>query len=439
MQTYSRKEGSSDSSAIDVSIIMFTYNHAEFVSQAIESILMQEHNLAIEILICDDGSIDGTDKVLKCYKKKYPNLFKLKCFKMNSGYPTRNSYQMMRAARGRYVAFLEGDDYWISPHKLQAQYDFLERHQRYSAHAGNIQVVDENNEVIDNTSVYSPKADKVYTLNDFKTLVMPAMAGGFLCRNIFSEEDLTIMYKADKSMGDYTIYMLCLLHGDIYQSEEIIAAYRYRCVSGGTNFNSINKGNKYREYSFLRYWICLERYIRRHKDKNYRIIIIKDGIMNFGNKYSAAAMLTLLLKAGDLRRLLIYFLSRIAVYDGGANREKKCVSTKSWSQFLLDGSPIIIFGAGHMASLYLDAYAWKNNVLFLVDNDAAKQNTSFKGYLIKNPNVILKQKGKYKILIANDQYEAEIEKQLLDMGIKSYYCFCSMQSERITTRLLRWL
>lgn len=439
METYNGKVDCLNSNGIDVSVIMLTYNHAKYISQAIESVVMQKHNLIIEILIIDDASTDGTDQILRDYKKKYPHLIKLKCNKINSGHPTLNGYQAIKSARGKYIAFLEGDDYWISLHKLQKQYDFLESHQQYSAHAGNIRVVDQNNEIIENTNFYSPQKNGTYTLNDFKTMQMPAMGGGFFSRNIFMKEDLTIIYRADKIMGDITIFMLCLLHGNIYQSTEILSAYRYICVNGGNNFNSINKENKYKEYNALRYWISLEKYVREHKYSDYRIDIIKWGIFSYGKKYSSVAMLKLFLNAKELKYLLIYFLSKYSLYYTDAVVETKCHGNKTWNEFLRDKSPLVIFGAGQMAARYIDEYAWKNDICFIVDNDLKKQNTSYKGFLIKSPDEILKQKRRCKVLIANEKYEAEIEQQLIDMGIKSYYCFCTMQSKRIINKLLRML
>ena len=439
MEACKRVTDCSNTNTLDVSVIMLTYNHAKYISQAIESILMQEHNLTIEILIIDDTSTDGTDKILRNYKKKYPHLIKLKCNKINSGHPTKNAYQMIKSARGKYVAFLEGDDYWISPQKLQEQYDFLESHRQYSAHAGNIRVVDQNDEIIENTSFYSPQKKGTYTLNDFKTLEMPAMMGSFFCRNIFMKEDLTIIYRADKIMCDITVFMLCLMHGDIYQSTEILSAYRYICVKGENNFNSMNKENKYKDYNCLKYWICLEKYVREHKYDDYRMKLIKNGIYSCGKRYSSAAMLKLLLNAKELEYFLYYFLSKHSLYYTDIAVETKCISCKSWGEFLRDKSPLVIFGAGQMAAQYIDEYAWKNDIWFIVDNDLKKQNTSYKGFLVKKPDEILRQKKKCKVLIANVKFEAEIEQQLIDMGIKSYYCFCTMQSKRIVNKLLRLL
>lgn len=423
-----------DDKNIDISILVLTYNHVKYVSKALDSILNQKHDLAVEILIVDDASTDGTVEILEQYAKDNPQLITLVCNEMNSCHPTKNVYRLCEMARGRYVAFLEGDDYWIDRYKLQKQFDFLENNVGFCAHTGNIQVVDEKDENIEGTNFYAPLRGNVYTINDFKTLQMPAMAGGVFTRNIFQTLDSSIIYKADRYMGDITVFMLCLLHGDIYQSEEVLSAYRFVCKSGENNFNSINKENKYREYNQLRYWIRLEKYICDNGIKDYEIDIIKDGIARCGQKYSSVAMMKLLKESRKAKYYIIYALTKRNLYSRNNSLVRKV--KKKWKDFRKDKAPLIIFGAGELAARYMDAYAWKDDILFLVDNDLRKQNTSFKGYLVKSPTEIKNQKW-CKVLITNEKYEKEIEEQLMNMGITNCYCFCSMQLDRYSNRLLR--
>ena len=96
---------------------------------------MQETDFPIEILIHDDCSTDGTTEIIKEYETKYPDLF----FPL---YEDENQYQQGKAgeidlynykrARGKYIAYCEGDDYWIDPLKLQKQVDFMEANPEYS-------------------------------------------------------------------------------------------------------------------------------------------------------------------------------------------------------------------------------------------------------------------------------------------------------------------
>ena len=125
-----------------VSICCLTYNHAQFIRKALDGFLMQEPPTGVpaeepwyEILIHDDCSTDGTTEIIKEYKTKYPDrIFPL--------YETENQYSKVgvggmdlfnyRRARGKYIAYCEGDDYWTDPQKLQKQVDFMETHPDYS-------------------------------------------------------------------------------------------------------------------------------------------------------------------------------------------------------------------------------------------------------------------------------------------------------------------
>lgn len=422
---------------IDVSVLVLTYNHVNYINKALESILSQQHNLNIEVLIIDDASSDGTDRILYKYKEKYPDIIKLRCKKVNSSHPTYNLYQLCKYARGKYVAFLDGDDYWVDKCKLQKQYDFLENNSEFSAHAGNVCVVDEKGDSIEGKFVYEPSESGRYSLQDFKKLDMPAHVGGYFTRNVYRDNNISVLYKADKIMGDITLFMLSLIEGDIYQTKEILSAYRYVCKDGKNNYNSINKENKYKLYELLRYWTRLEKYIQENVDKHYKMYIIKDGIIKCATLYSEKAMFKLLRETHKAEYYLVYMLSRhIFVFD-----ETRCkvLNGNSWRDFVKDKSRLIIFGAGDLCARYIDEYGWKNDIIFIVDNDKNKQNTSYKGYLIKSPDEILKCNKKCKILIANVKYEKQIGQQLEQFGIRKYYGLYSMQNDMLSCRLLRKL
>ena len=127
---------------IVVSICCITYNHAPFIRKALDGFLMQEPPTDVskdeswyEILIHDDASTDGTDEIIKEYAAKYPDrIFPL--------YEEENQYKKVgtvgidffnyNRAKGRYIAYCEGDDYWTDPQKLQKQVDFMDAHPEYS-------------------------------------------------------------------------------------------------------------------------------------------------------------------------------------------------------------------------------------------------------------------------------------------------------------------
>lgn len=126
-----------------VSINCITYNHEDYISEALEGFLMQITNFKYEILIHDDASTDKTAELIRVYQNKYPDLIK-------PIYQAENQYSQgkkpslfnFNRAKGKYIAFCEGDDYWTDPHKLQKQVDFMEANPEYSICGHATKVID---------------------------------------------------------------------------------------------------------------------------------------------------------------------------------------------------------------------------------------------------------------------------------------------------------
>ena len=112
-----------------MSISCVTYNHQNYIADALDSILNQKTNFNFEILLHDDASSDNTKMIVLKYVEKYPEIFN--CIfqtenKFSKGIKPRLNY-LYPIVRGRYVALCDGDDYWTDPYKLQKQVDFMEK------------------------------------------------------------------------------------------------------------------------------------------------------------------------------------------------------------------------------------------------------------------------------------------------------------------------
>lgn len=112
-----------------VSVLLLTYNQEAYIAQAIESALMQKTDFDFEILIGDDRSTDGTTAIVERYATVHDRI-RLINGPHNVG-AVANERRLMENARGKYFAFLEGDDFWTDPQKLQKQVDFLEANPDY--------------------------------------------------------------------------------------------------------------------------------------------------------------------------------------------------------------------------------------------------------------------------------------------------------------------
>ena len=112
---------------IAVSVVMTSYNRAHYIGQATDSILSQECSFPFEIIIGDDCSTDGTRELLQEYKTKYPETFVLNFQETNVGVGA-NWASSVKLARGRYIAFLDDDDYWCDNHRLQQMVEYMDAH-----------------------------------------------------------------------------------------------------------------------------------------------------------------------------------------------------------------------------------------------------------------------------------------------------------------------
>ncbi len=112
-----------------VSITCVAFNHEDYINTTLNSFLEQETNFPFEILINDDVSTDRTVEIIKEYEKQFPNIVK-------AVYQTENQYSqgintmaiLFPFVTGKYVAFCDGDDYWIDKQKLQIQVEEMEKH-----------------------------------------------------------------------------------------------------------------------------------------------------------------------------------------------------------------------------------------------------------------------------------------------------------------------
>lgn len=118
-----------------VSVLMMTRNHAPFLRQAVESVAIQVCDFPIELLIGEDDSADDTRQVARTLQQEFPALVRLFVSDHNVGI-TANFLRLVARSRGKYLAFLEGDDYWIDDQKLQRQVDLMEAHPEYAWCAG---------------------------------------------------------------------------------------------------------------------------------------------------------------------------------------------------------------------------------------------------------------------------------------------------------------
>ncbi len=110
-----------------VTVVCISYKHEPFIAQALDSFLMQKTNFKYKIFVGEDCGPDGTADIIREYAAKYPDKIVPFLREKNMG-AQRNLVDLCQHATSPYIAFCEGDDYWVDPYKLQKQVDYMEAH-----------------------------------------------------------------------------------------------------------------------------------------------------------------------------------------------------------------------------------------------------------------------------------------------------------------------
>ena len=243
---------------IMVSICVMTFNLEKYISEALDSILMQKTNFNYHIIVGEDCSTDKTRQILHEYSNKYPDKFTLLLHEKNIGM-LANFVETLKASTGRYIALLDGDDYWIDPLKLQKQVDFLESHKDYSMVFHNTELHEHTENGVDIKPFNREKQSREYTPNEIlKTWCVTTCS--VLCVN--KDQYRYIANHLWFPVQDMPLYLCSASIGKIYYLAEQTSVYR-RVQTGSVNskdFNSINT-----RLLFVKYYKTL------HKDFNSMI------------------------------------------------------------------------------------------------------------------------------------------------------------------------
>ena len=207
---------------VEVAVCVRSYNQKEYLRIAIESILSQITNFDFEIIISDDCSTDGTIEMLHDYANRYSNKIRLILGEHNIGGPM-NFRRVIEAAKTKYVAFMDGDDYWVDDYKLQKQYDFIQSHPEYVGCFHNAYIAEGelgknvslfNGQFLHNPISYQP----IITEHWF----MPTSSELVVRDKIFFPE-----WYSEVANDDYVINLGLAMSGPFYYMKDVMSVYRY--------------------------------------------------------------------------------------------------------------------------------------------------------------------------------------------------------------------
>lgn len=231
-----------------VSVLCPAYNHEPYIEDAIKGILMQQTDFAFEILIHDDASTDNTASIIKQYESKYPE-------KIKAIYQTDNQYSkgvkilptyLYPLARGEYIAFNEGDDYWIDPYKLQKQINYMSSNPGCSLCIHSSTVVNAKKEKLNRTIKLRCCESKKITIDE-----VIITGGGLVATNsmLFRKKHIeNPPYFNIAPAGDYARIIQLATMGEVYFINEVMSAYRFNVPNSWSN----KTRNKEAKLAFLK-------------------------------------------------------------------------------------------------------------------------------------------------------------------------------------------
>ena len=263
-------------STMKVSIICNTFNHEKYISRVLQGFVDQKTTFDYEVLVHDDASTDNTAAIIKDFQYRYPSIIK-------PIYETQNQWSIsprnimdiqLKRVQGDYIAFCEGDDYWIDPNKLQYQVEALKRNRNsiMCAHAAY-------------TYVNGKKKSKIQPYKEDKILGFEETmlgGGGYLATNsILVRTDAFLDMPDFMNLYDYTIQMYGALKGGIVYINRFMSIYNFMNenswskrrktdVSYSIKMNNmfIDIFNKLNEYTNFKYKALIDNRIKQYLFEN---------------------------------------------------------------------------------------------------------------------------------------------------------------------------
>jgi len=269
-----------------VSVLMLTYNHGPYLAEAIEGVVNQITDFPVELLIGEDCSKDNTLQVARDYQKKYPQIIRILHACPNRGF-AENFRRLIRASRGEFSAFCEGDDYWIDREKLAHQLDIIRDNvEVVIVHADHVIRQDFWGKafIVNPRGRFADLKDKAFVAGDISEKCFGGLVthtSTVLCRTRHLKEYLETDFVRSAGFAyDLCVMNYLALHGKAAYLDRLASAYR---ITPGSLMRSGTRGHlkmalEIRDF-FVSFRTATGKYASCHEDiyKSYTKSILKNS------------------------------------------------------------------------------------------------------------------------------------------------------------------
>lgn len=456
-----------------VSVCMPSYNHEEFVGQAIRSVLKQTYS-NFELIIVDDVSVDNSVEVIKSFDD--PRI-RLTVMEENTGFGAAE--HMFQQARGEFICWLDSDDVWEDT-ILEKYMAFFQEHKEYGACLCRPTIIDEKGcilrehflcSVFSNENLQNMEKEKW-----FRKIYMESncLCSSTLCirRDIYDKVgELRFSYK---QIHDYDYWLRFLQVAEIYIYPENLARYRVHWEGENANFSAptpeaLKRDQVEKTYILLEVMENLEEefFIKSFSDllriqpgeegfclECEKFWIMKDcdacpplsAVFYYYHHYQDADFKYYSKNVYGITNSMIYKMSgdinegtaENSVGDGKYMQDKKEISMGKFV-FNPQNKPIILWGAGKRTERILKNGLLNFSVECIIDKDKNKDN--FGGAEVVLPESIQVWKDYYIIVIPR-AYRDEIFQILSEKDLQygsdyiGYEELCKFQEKILREKLL---
>lgn len=203
---------------IQVSVCVVTYNQENYIAECLESLVTQQTSFKFEIIVGEDCSTDNTRKIVQQYVEQYPDLV-IPLFYENNVGVVENVKRVYKAAKGKYIAHMDGDDMAL-PNKLQRQFDILESNPDCVICAHNMVLFNKHGNFVGNDHIFH--IEKKYSLFDL-----------YIIHTLFRHSSKMFINNIDNyidsvngNMLDIELHAIQAEYGNIYLISDTLGGYR---------------------------------------------------------------------------------------------------------------------------------------------------------------------------------------------------------------------
>lgn len=401
-----------------ISVFCLTYNHARYIKDCLEGVLMQKTEFLYEIVIFDDASNDGTSDIIRTYCNKYPEIIHAFIAKENTyRKPEKGTIRLElfeKQMRGEFVAFCEGDDYWIDDNKLQKQVEFMIKNPQYALTLHNGIIIDMNTG--EKRKILEGVKDSECCFEDFIYPEKPYPTASMVVRRNNCIDSRIFQY----GFFDWAIKLYSIVKGRAFYFNKTMSVYRW-CAEGSWSYRT-----RRNRIEALCHYLDVMRFVKNYdKDTNYvyhdvikKWIKVRVGsireIMNLTEEEFQY------MKSG-VRRENIPMLERLETIRNVYINKGKIMKNHQFESFINEnyiGKKIYIFSASQAGR---EMYQLLRNIDLDIrgffDNDERKWGGNFESLTVYSPKEVLacKKEDDCLIQVATLEYDEEICEQLEKM------------------------